>query len=144
MATKRNDCTRDKFSQRLDPKYGYFVKDCKDKKEKRILAFQVPIFSPKKPYNITLILATTLFFAYSEKKVVDWGSIIGELMHKLTTNIKRGQPSYIGSFFFHMYAHENLLTDEDKIQQTSHQFMRELHTTDSEPEIGHEGSKVKT
>ena len=33
MATKRDDCTRDKFSQRLDPKYGYFVKDCKDERE---------------------------------------------------------------------------------------------------------------
>jgi hypothetical protein len=54
MATKREDCTRDKFSQRLDPKYGYFVKDCKDERERRILAFLVPIFSPEKPYNITL------------------------------------------------------------------------------------------
>jgi hypothetical protein len=39
MATKREDCTRDKFSLRLDPKYGYFVKDCKDEKEKMMLAF---------------------------------------------------------------------------------------------------------
>ena len=40
-----------------------------------MLAFLVPIFSPEKPYNITLTLATTLLLAYSEKKVVDWGSI---------------------------------------------------------------------
>ena len=45
MATKREDCTRDKFSQRLDPKYGYFVKDCKNEKERRMLAFLVSIFS---------------------------------------------------------------------------------------------------
>jgi hypothetical protein len=30
------------------------VKDCKDERERRILAFLVPIFSPEKPYNITL------------------------------------------------------------------------------------------
>ena len=96
MATKREDCTRDKFSQRLDPKYGYFVKNCNDERERRMLAFLVPIFSPEKPYNITLTLATTLLLAYSEKKVVDWGSIIGELVHKLATNTKCGQPSYIG------------------------------------------------
>jgi hypothetical protein len=98
MATKREDCTRDKFSQRLDPKYGYFVKDCKDESERRMLVFLVPIFSPEKPYNITLTLANTLILAYSEKKVVDWGSIIGELVHKLTTNTKRGQPFYIGPY----------------------------------------------
>ena len=32
MATKKYDCIRDKFSQRLDLKYGYFVKDCKDER----------------------------------------------------------------------------------------------------------------
>jgi hypothetical protein len=124
MATKKKDCTRDKFSLRLDPKYGYFVKDCKDERKKRMLAFLVPIFSPQKPYNITLTLATTLLLAYSEKKVVDWGSIIGELVHKLATNTKRGQPSYIGPFLFQLYAHENLLTNEEVTQWTSHQFMR--------------------
>ena len=71
MATKREDCTRDKISLRLDLKYDYFVKDCKDEKERRMLAFLVPIFSPEKPYNITLTLTTTLLLAYSEKKVVE-------------------------------------------------------------------------
>ena len=122
-------------------KYGYFVKDCKDERKRRMLSFLVPIFSPEKPYNITLILATTLFFAYSEKKVVDWKSIIGELVHRLATNTKRGQPSYIGHFFYHFYAHENLLTYQEETQWTLYQFMRELQTTDSEPEMGHEASK---
>ena len=140
MATKKDDCTRDKFSLRLDPKYDYFVKDCKEKKENRLVAFLMPIFSPKKPYNITLTLATTLLLAYSEKKVVDWGCIIGELVHKLATNTKRGQPSYIGPFLFHLYAHGNLLTDGEETQWTLHQFMGELQTTDSEPELGHKGS----
>jgi hypothetical protein len=141
MATKRENCTRDKFSSRLDPKYDYSVKDCKDERERKMLAFLVLIFSPEKPYNITLTLATTLLLAYSDKKVVDWGSIIGELVYKLATNTKRSQPSYIGSFLFHLYAHENLLTDEKETQWTSYQFMRELQTTDSKPEIGHESSK---
>ena len=141
MATKRDDCIRDKFFQWLDPKYGYFVKDCKDEREKKILVFLVSIFTPEKPYNIILIIATTLLLAYSEKKVVDWRSIIGELVHKLATNTKRGQSSYIGHFLFHLYAHGNLLTDEEETQWTSHQFMREFQTTDSEPEMGHDGSK---
>ena len=71
----------------------------------------MPIFSPKKPYNITLTLVTTLFLAYSEKEVVDWENIIRELVYKLATNTKRGQPSFIGHFLFHMYAHGNLLID---------------------------------
>ena len=62
-------------------------------------------------------------------------------MHKLATNTKHGQPSYIGHFLYHLYAHGNLLTDEEEIQWTSHQFMRELQTTDSEPEMRHKCSK---
>ena len=80
----------------------------------------VHIFSPEKSFNITLTFAITLLLAYSEKKVVDLGSIIRELVHKLATNIKRGQPSYIGPFLYHLYVHEYLLTDEEKIQWTSH------------------------
>ena len=141
MATKREDCTMSNFSQRLNPKYGSFVKDCKDEMKRRILASLLPIFSAEKPYNITLTLATTLLLPYSEKKVVNWGSIIGELVHNLATNTKCGQPSYIGPFIYHLYVHENLLTDEDETLWTSYQFMRELQTTDSEPEMDHEGSK---
>jgi hypothetical protein len=141
MATKKEDCTRDKFSKKLDPKYGYFVKNCKDEREMKMLAFLVPILSPEKPYNITLTLATTLLLACSENKVVDWGNIIGELVHRLATNTKRGQSSYIGHFLFHLYAHENLLTDGEETQWTGHQIMRELQTTDSEPEMGQEYSK---
>ena len=58
-------------------------------------------------------------FGLWEKKVVDWESIIGELVHKLATNTKRGQPSYIGFFLFHFYAHGNLITNEEKIQWTN-------------------------
>jgi hypothetical protein len=43
-----------------------------------MLVFLIPILSPEKPYNITLTFTTTLLLAYSEKKVVDWGCIIGE------------------------------------------------------------------
>ena len=141
MVIKREDCTGDKLSLRLDPKYDYFVKDCKDEKEMMMLIFLVHIFSTEMPYNITLTLATTLLLAYSEKKVVDWGIIIGELMHKLATNTKRDQPSYIEHFLFYIYAHGNLFTDEEETQWTSHQFMRKLQTTDPESEMGHEGSK---
>ena len=143
VTTKREDCTRDKFSLRLDLKYGCFVKDCKDERKMRILAFLMPLFSPKKPYNITLTFATTLLLANSEKKVVFWGSIVGELVHKLATNTKRGQPSYIGHFLFHLYAHGNLHTDGEETQWTSHQFMQELQTTDSEPEDSKEEDVVE-
>ena len=73
--------------------------------------------------------------------MVDWGSIIGELVHRFAANTKHGQPSYIEPFFFHLYAHENLLTDKMETQWTGHKIMRELQTTDSEPEMGQEYSK---
>ena len=54
MVTKKEDCTRDKFSQKLDLKYGYNVKNCKDERERKMLVFLVYILSPNKPYNTTL------------------------------------------------------------------------------------------
>lgn len=72
-----------------------------------MFVFLVPILSPKKPYNFTLTISTTLPLAYSEVKVDYWGNIIGELVHMLAANITRGQPSYIGPFLFHLYEHEN-------------------------------------
>jgi hypothetical protein len=74
MATKKEDCIWNKFFKNLDPKYN-------DKREKMMLHFLMPILNPKKPYNVTLTLANTLLIAYSKKKVVDLGSIIGELVH---------------------------------------------------------------
>jgi hypothetical protein len=81
-----------------------------------MLAFLVPILSMEKPYNVTLTLANNLFLAYSKKKVVDWGNIIRKLVHRLAINTKRGQPSYIGPFIFHLYEHGNLLTNEEETQ----------------------------
>jgi hypothetical protein len=83
-----------------------------------MLTFIIPILSPEKPYDVTFTLATTLFFAYSEKNVMDWESTIGELVHKLAANTKRGHPSYIDHFLFHLYKYENLFTYEEKIQWT--------------------------
>jgi hypothetical protein len=68
MAAKKEDCIRDKFSKKLDPKYGYYVRDCKDKRERRLLAFLVSILCPKKSYNLILTLANTLLLAYSKKR----------------------------------------------------------------------------
>lgn len=114
MDPKKDDCTQDKFSRKQDPKYGYYVGDYKYSKEKRVLAFLVPILSPKKPYNVTLTLANTLFLSFFGERLVDWGHIIEDLVHRLATNTKHGQPSYIGPFLFHLYDHRNLLTAKEK------------------------------
>ena len=68
MADKKGDCTGDKFSQKLDPKYGYFVKNCNDERERMMFAFLVLILSPEKPNNITLILVTTLLLATPRRR----------------------------------------------------------------------------
>jgi hypothetical protein len=141
MATKRDDCTRDKFTRKLDAKYGYFVRDCKDIREKRVLAFLVPILNPEKPYNITLTLASTIFLSFAGERMVDWGHLVGDQVHKLASITKRGLPTYIGPFLFHLYDQQNLLTVEEETQWTSHQILRELQTADSESEDGQEDSK---
>jgi hypothetical protein len=46
MATKKNECTRAKLSKKLDPKYDYYVKNCKDKREKYDVSFLGIHFEP--------------------------------------------------------------------------------------------------
>ena len=141
MATKKDDCTKDKFSQKLYPKYDHFVKKLQGGERKEDVSFLGTYFEPGEALQHHTFLATTLLFAYSKKKVVNWRSIIKELVHRLATSTKRGQPSYIGHFLFQLYAYKNLLTDEEETQWTWHLIMRELQTTDSEPEMDQEYSK---
>jgi len=37
MATEKDNCTRKRFARKVDLKYGYHVKDNKDRQEKRVL-----------------------------------------------------------------------------------------------------------
>ena len=46
MATKKEDCTRDKFSQKLDFKYGYFVKKLQGRERKEDVSFLSTHFEP--------------------------------------------------------------------------------------------------
>ena len=47
MATKKEDCTRDKFSQKLDPKYDYFVKKLQGQEKKDDVSFLGTHFEPR-------------------------------------------------------------------------------------------------
>ena len=77
-----------------------------------MLAFRLSIFSPKKPYNITLTLATILLLIYSEKKVLDWGSMIEELVHKLAPIPNAANPLTLDiSYFTCTYTETYSLTN---------------------------------
>ena len=42
------------FSDRVNPKDGYVVVDCKDPRVKRVLEFLVPLLYPEKPTRVTI------------------------------------------------------------------------------------------
>ena len=46
MATKKEDCTRDKLSKKLNPKYGYFVKKLQGRERKKDISFLGTHFEP--------------------------------------------------------------------------------------------------
>ena len=144
MVGRKDDCTRGKFSRNFDGKYGYFIKDCKDERERRMLAFLVPILNPEKPYSLTRTLASTLLMAFSEERVVDWSQILRDLVQRLVLAARRGQPTYVGPFLFHLYHHGSTLTREEEALWEAHQFMVELQTTDSEPDEPQEDAKTVT
>jgi hypothetical protein len=70
---------KDRFT-RLSDKDGFKVEHCKTPREKRLLQFLVPIFSPDKPTTITIKLAKGIYSALHYKKTIRWGIVVQELV----------------------------------------------------------------
>ena len=134
LVDRKADCTTDRFTSKMDSKYGYRIADCKDGKERRMLAFLVPILNPGKPSHVTLTMASTLLLALERKRVINWGQLIRDVVHRLAQAAKRSQPAYVSTYLFHLYYHASVLTVEEDALWEAHQIMIELETTDSEPE----------
>ena len=68
------------FSDRVNPKDGYAVVDCKDLRVKRVLEFLVPLLYPEKPTRVTITVGNTIFGALSGERPVDWGIVVKDLV----------------------------------------------------------------
>ena len=63
MATQGEKYAEDKFANPSHPKDSYFLPKCKDSRARRMLEFVIPIFYPKKPSRVIVMVGNTVFGA---------------------------------------------------------------------------------
>ena len=71
MASRMDRFIDGMFFNRVNPKDGYAVVDCKDPRAKRVLEFLVPLLYPEKPTRVTITVGNTIFGALSGGRLVD-------------------------------------------------------------------------
>ena len=80
MASRTDRFIDGKYSGRVNPKDGYAVVDCKEPRARRVLEFLVPLLYTEKPTRVTITVGNTIFGALSEKRLVDWGVVVKDLV----------------------------------------------------------------
>ena len=80
MASQTDRFIDGMFSDRVNPKDGYAVVDCKDPRVKRVLEFLVPLLYPEKPTRVTITVGNTVFGALSGERPVDLGIVVKDLV----------------------------------------------------------------
>ena len=64
MASRTNRFIDGMFSDRINPKDGYAVVDCKDLRAKRVFEFLVPLLYSEKPTRVTITVDNTILVLY--------------------------------------------------------------------------------
>ena len=110
-----SDWVKDRFTS-LSEKDGFRVEDCRIGREKRLLQFLVPIFSPDKPTTIVIKLAKCIYSALLHGKKVGWGIIVQEMAKKEALKIGGAKGCPLTPFLYHLYSHHRCLTDREKVR----------------------------
>ena len=99
------------FANRVNPKDGYVVADCRDPRVRRVLEFLVPLLYPEKPTRVTITVGNTIFGALSGERLVDQGVVVMDVVQRLLSGMGKSKATPIYPYIFHLYyAHELLLT----------------------------------
>ena len=115
MASRTDRFIDGMFSDRVNPKDGYAVADCKDPRVKRVLEFLVPLLYPEKPTRVTITVGNTIFGALSGERPVDWGIVVKDLVQRLLFEMGKSKATPICPYVFHLYqSHELLLPAKKK------------------------------
>jgi hypothetical protein len=61
---------------------GYRMSDCKDRRERQVLWFLLPILSPDKPTTCTLKLAKAILESFAGRRACGWGLIIDDVVNR--------------------------------------------------------------
>ena len=101
-AARRDGFVRGKFVGKIIEKDGYVVEDCKDSRERKVLAFLVPILYPGKSDKVTVTVGNSIFGALTGQREANWALIIQDVIQKLLLGMGR-KPSSITPFLFNLY-----------------------------------------
>ena len=104
-----------RFMHQVDPKDGYFVGDCRNDRQRRLLKFLVPIVHPDKPIRVTITIRNTIFGALDGGRKVDWGVIFRDMAQWLARGVGKPKPTPICPFLFHLYEGQGLLTADEEV-----------------------------
>ncbi len=141
MATRKENCTTGRFHHHANDHDGRHIKDCKDPRERNVLAFLVPILHPEKPSYVTLSLASTILSVFDGTRKLDWGKVIRDLVLRLIEVGKRSQPTYVCPFIFHLYHHFEIMTRREEELWEEQEALLELGT-DSDQEKAEEVEEI--
>ena len=108
-----------KFRNKVDPKDGFPVRDCRNPREHKLLEFLVPIVHPGKPTRVTRTIGNTIFGALSGERPVDWGKVFSELVQRLVGGAGKSKPTPICPILYHLYECKGLLTEEEETDYTT-------------------------
>jgi hypothetical protein len=91
-----------KFRAKQDPKDGFYLVDCRNPRERRVIEFLLPVLYPEKPKRLSITMANTIFGALSKKRPVNWRRLIQELVEKSIPHIGK-KPSPLSPYILHLY-----------------------------------------
>ena len=135
MANWTDQYIEGKFRNKVDPKDGFPVRDCRDAREHRVLEFLVPIVHTDKPTRVTRKLGNTIFGALNGERSVDWAIIFMELVNRLVGGAGKAKPTPICPFLYHLYESKGLLTkDEETDYKAAQELNRYQITLNRDPE----------
>ena len=140
MASQTDRFIDGKFFERVNPKDGYAVVDCKEPRARRVLEFLVLLLYPEKPTRVAITVENTIFGALSGKRLVDWRVVVKDLVQRLLSGMGRSKATPICPYVFHLYqAHELLLLTEKKEYRIKEALLK--HNVESEGEEDPESPK---
>ena len=70
-AARTDEFIWDRFVEKIHRNDGYSVEDCKDPRERRVLAFLIPILYPIKMDRVTVTVGNTTFGALAGQREVN-------------------------------------------------------------------------
>lgn len=123
-STNGYDTTQDdkelhnRFKHGPSKKDRFGVDDCRNARERWLLEFLIPIFSPVKPTTCTSKLLRAIFGAYIGVRECGWGIILADVHYRewLKIGTKRGCPLTA----FANYSMYDILTKRERHEWARH------------------------